>query len=87
MEKRLVTKCLHIVTNWINTYMATEKTVKILLLAAIVAVVLSVVGYVVVFAHDYIGCQQLEDAAVKAGKPMSCSEIKAAAKAADQIAK
>ncbi|TFW15986.1 hypothetical protein [Duganella callida] len=61
--------------------MASEKTVKFILAAAIVAVVLSVFGYVAVFVHDYNGCKQLEDDAAKAGKPMSCADIKAEAKA------
>ena len=47
-----------------------------------VAVVLGVAGYVVVFWHNYQGCQQLEAEAVKNGQPMSCADIKAAAKAA-----
>jgi hypothetical protein len=43
-------------------------------------VVLGVAGYVLVFWHNYQGCQQLEAAAAKSGKPMSCADIKAAAK-------
>lgn len=46
-----------------------------------VAVVLGVAGYVLVFWHNYSGCQQLEAEAAKNGKPMSCADIKAAAKA------
>lgn len=61
--------------------MASEKTVKFMLGCAIVAVALSVLGYVAVFWHNYNGCQQLEAEAAKNGKPMSCGEIKAAAKA------
>lgn len=61
--------------------MASEKAVKFALAAAMVAVVLGVAGYVVVFYHNYQGCQQLEEEAVKNGKPMSCAEIKEAAKA------
>ncbi|MYM31176.1 hypothetical protein GTP58_22825 [Duganella sp. CY15W] len=62
--------------------MASEKTTKVVLAAAMVAVVLGVAGYVVVFWHNYQGCQQLEAEAVKNGQPMSCADIKAAAKAA-----
>ncbi|MRW83921.1 hypothetical protein GJ698_07400 [Pseudoduganella sp. FT26W] len=61
--------------------MASEKVVKMGLAAAMVAVVLGVAGYVVVFWHNYTGCQQLEAEAAKNGKPMSCADIKAAAKA------
>jgi len=61
--------------------MASEKTVKFILAAAMVAVVLGVAGYVLVFWHTYSGCQQLEAEAAKNGKPMSCEDIKAAAKA------
>ncbi|NYE60513.1 hypothetical protein FHW58_001665 [Duganella sp. 1224] len=62
--------------------MASEKVVKLGLVAAMVAVVLGVAGYVVVFWHNYQGCQQLEAEAARNGKPMSCGDIKAAAKAA-----
>ncbi|MRW88897.1 hypothetical protein GJ699_02765 [Duganella sp. FT80W] len=61
--------------------MASEKASKFILVAAMVAVVLGVLGYVVVFYHNYTGCQQLEAEAAKNGKPMSCAEIKEAAKA------
>jgi hypothetical protein len=61
--------------------MASEKVVKMGLVAAMVAVVLGVAGYVVVFWHNYTGCQQLEAEAARNGKPMSCADIKAAAKA------
>jgi hypothetical protein len=61
--------------------MASEKTVKFILAAGMVAVVLGVAGYVLVFWHNYNGCQQLEAEAAKTGKPMSCADIKAAAKA------
>ncbi len=61
--------------------MASEKVVKLGLVVAMVAVVLGVAGYVVVFWHNYQGCQQLEAEAARNGKPMSCAEIKAAAKA------
>jgi hypothetical protein len=37
---------------------------------------------VLVFWHNYQGCQQLEAEAARNGKPMSCADIKAAAKAA-----
>ncbi|MYN43181.1 hypothetical protein GTP55_27940 [Duganella sp. FT109W] len=61
--------------------MASEKLVKMGLAVAMLAVVLGVAGYILVFWHNYQGCQQLEAAAAKNGKPMSCTEIKAAAKA------
>jgi hypothetical protein len=61
--------------------MASEKAVKFVLAGAMIAVVLGVAGYVLVFWHNYTGCQQLEAEAAKNGKPMSCAEIKAAAKA------
>jgi hypothetical protein len=61
--------------------MASEKVVKLGLAAAMIAVVLGVAGYVMVFWHNYQGCQQLEAEAAKNGKPMSCADIKAAAKA------
>ena len=61
--------------------MASEKVVKLVLAAAMVAVVLGVAGYVLVFWHNYQGCQQLEAEAARNGKPMSCADIKAAAKA------
>lgn len=61
--------------------MASEKLVKMGLAVAMLAVVLGVAGYILVFWHNYQGCQQLEAAAAKNGKPMSCAEIKAAAKA------
>jgi uncharacterized iron-regulated membrane protein len=64
--------------------MASEKVVKAGLAVAMLAVVLGVAGYVVVFWHNYQGCQQLEAAAVKNGKPMSCADIKAAAKEASR---
>jgi 2-keto-4-pentenoate hydratase/2-oxohepta-3-ene-1,7-dioic acid hydratase in catechol pathway len=43
-----------------------------------------VAGYVLVFWHNYQGCQQLEADAARNGKPMSCADIKAAAKAANK---
>jgi flagellar basal body-associated protein FliL len=61
--------------------MASDKAVKLAILAAMVTVVLGVAGYVVVFWHNYQGCQQLEAEAARDGKPMSCADIKAAAKA------
>jgi hypothetical protein len=64
--------------------MASEKVVKLGLAAAMVAIVLGVAGYVLVFWHSYQGCQQLEAEAAKNGKPMSCADIKAAAKAQRQ---
>lgn len=60
--------------------MASEKIVKFTIAVAMVAVVLGVAGYVVVFYHNYQGCQQLEAQAAQHGKPMSCADIKAAAK-------
>lgn len=57
--------------------MASEKLMKMGLAVAMLAVA----GYILVFWHNYQGCQQLEAAAAKNGKPMSCAEIKAAAKA------
>lgn len=64
--------------------MASEKAVKFGLAAAMVAVVLGVAGYVLVFWHNYQGCQQLEAEAARNGHPMSCADIKAAAKAASK---
>ncbi|SDF64143.1 hypothetical protein SAMN05216320_101844 [Duganella sp. OV458] len=64
--------------------MASEKVVKLGLAAAMVAIVLGVAGYVLVFWHSYQGCQQLEAEAAKNGKPMSCADIKAAAKEASR---
>lgn len=64
--------------------MASEKVVKLGLAVAMVAIVLGVAGYVMVFWHSYQGCQQLEAEAAKNGKPMSCAEIKAEAKAASK---
>nr|WP_315250800.1 hypothetical protein [uncultured Duganella sp.] len=64
--------------------MASEKVVKFGLAAAMVAVVLGVAGYVLVFWHNYQGCQQLEAEAARNGNPMSCADIKAAAKAASK---
>ncbi|WP_432377377.1 hypothetical protein [Duganella sp. P38] len=64
--------------------MASEKVVKLGLAAAMVAIVLGVAGYVLVFWHSYQGCQQLEAEAARNGKPMSCAEIKAEAKAASK---
>lgn len=64
--------------------MASEKLVKLGLAGAMLAVVLGVAGYVLVFYHNYQGCQQLEAEAVRNGKPMSCADIKAAAKAASK---
>lgn len=64
--------------------MASEKVVKLGLAAAMIAVVLGVAGYVLVFWHNYQGCQQLEAEAARNGKPMSCADIKAAAKAASR---
>lgn len=61
--------------------MASEKVVKMGLVVAMIAVVLGVGGYVLVFWHNYQGCQQLEAEAARNGKPMSCADIKAAAKA------
>jgi hypothetical protein len=60
--------------------MASEKAVKLGLAVAMIAVVLGVAGYVLVFWHNYNGCQQVEAEAARNGKPMSCAEIKAAAK-------
>lgn len=64
--------------------MASEKVVKLGLAVAMVAIVLGVAGYVMVFWHSYQRCQQLEAEAAKNGKPMSCAEIKAEAKAASK---
>lgn len=64
--------------------MASEKLVKLGLAGAMLAVVLGVAGYVLVFYHNYQGCQQLEAEAAKNGTPMSCAEIKAAAKEASK---
>lgn len=64
--------------------MASEKVVKLGLAAAMVAVVLGVAGYVLVFWYNYQGCQQLEAEAARNGNPMSCADIKAAAKAASK---
>ncbi|MDR7049079.1 hypothetical protein J2X54_001527 [Duganella sp. 3397] len=57
--------------------MSSQKLTKILILAAMAAVALSVVGYVFVVVADYTDCQRIEAAEMKKGKKVSCRDVKA----------
>jgi len=62
--------------------MASEKLVKIALAGALVAVALSVAGYVFVVVKDYLGCESAVSQAAKLGKTLSCKDARAALSAA-----
>jgi hypothetical protein len=62
--------------------MASQKIVKFALAGALIAVALSVVGYVMVFWMDHASCERAIDAAAKQGKTLSCSDARAANRAA-----
>ena len=57
--------------------MSSQKLTKILILAAMAAVALSVVGYVFVVVADYTDCQRIEAAELKKGNKVSCRDVKA----------
>ncbi|KQQ32373.1 hypothetical protein ASF61_15130 [Duganella sp. Leaf126] len=57
--------------------MSSQKFSKIVILCAMVAVALSVIGYVFVVVADYTDCQRIEAAYLKKGKKVSCRDVKA----------
>lgn len=57
--------------------MPSQKLSKILILGAMAAVALSVVGYVFVVVADYTDCERIEAAELKKGNKVSCRDVKA----------
>ena len=57
--------------------MSSQKLSKILILGAMAAVALSVVGYVFVVVADYTDCERIEAAELKKGNKVCCRDVKA----------
>ena len=57
--------------------MSSQKLTKIIILGAMAAVALSVVGYVFVVVADYTDCARIEAAELKKGNKVSCRDVKA----------
>ncbi|MET0319323.1 MAG: hypothetical protein ABW069_01230 [Duganella sp.] len=57
--------------------MSSQKLSKVFIIAAMLAVALSVVGYVFVVLADYSDCARIEAAELKKGNKVSCRDVKA----------
>lgn len=57
--------------------MSSQKLSKAFIIAAMIAVALSVIGYVFVVVADYTDCERIEAAELKKGNKVSCRDIKA----------
>lgn len=57
--------------------MASQKLSKAFIIVALIAVALSVVGYVFVVVADYTDCERIEAAELKKGNKISCRDVKA----------
>ena len=57
--------------------MPSQKSSKVFIIVAMLAVALSVIGYVFVVVADFTDCERIEAAELKKGNKVSCRDVKA----------